>query len=90
MQPETGESAASINQRSDDAAWTKVRPLLEVGCTLHRPHRLRTFYPHDGVDHVGGTGGLTASRVKRLEREGVLTYVGPDRYALADHPSETR
>lgn len=74
-EPETGESSAAINARADDAAWRTVLPMLQAGRPLVRPVRCRDYY-------VDGAGGLTAARVKRLEREGVIRRVGGDTYAL--------
>lgn len=81
QQPDTGESVASINARSDDASWPSIKSDLENGATLLRIPKLRRAYADRGQGAYGQ--GVTDSRVKRLEREGVIQFVGVDRYALA-------
>lgn len=85
MQPDAGESAGSITRRTDNDAWPKVQALLRDGCTLHRHPISRRYYPHNGVDYVSGTGGMSAAKVRRLERDGEIVHCGVDRYSL---PSE--
>lgn len=82
--PETGESTASIIARGDDADWPHVKAALEAGATLLRPSRLDRYYV--ARDLAIGSRSLSKTRVKRLEREGVLVHVGVDRYALAAAP----
>jgi hypothetical protein len=80
--PDTGESTASINRRRDDQVWPAIFEALREGHTIVRPRRLDRFY----IDQYGtlGSGGLSRSRVRKLEQEGVLCHVGVDRYALTD------
>lgn len=79
--PDTGESSASINRRSDDEAWPHVRAELETGATLLRIPKLRRAYPDRGDGPYGR--GLNDARVRKLEREGIIQFVGVDRYSLA-------
>lgn len=74
--PETGETTTAIYAGMNDAAWQQILPLLRSGGTLRRE---RT-----GYYYVDGYGGLTSARVRRLERQGVLRYVGVDAYRLVD------
>lgn len=78
--PDTGESTAAITARGDDEAWPHIMRALEAGATLLRVPALRRAY----ADHGGGPQGrgISESRVRKLERAGVLRYVGVDRYAL--------
>jgi hypothetical protein len=78
---DTGEPTTRIITRSDDEAWPRAKAAMECGATLHRPHRLQTYWAHDGVDYVSGTG-LSKTRVRHLERQGVIEHVGVGRYAL--------
>lgn len=82
MQSETGESSSSILARSDNDAWPKSLDALRGGATLHKPAKLKTYYPQlPGGQYV--SGGLTSSFVKKLEKSGVLVWVGEGRYRLA-------
>lgn len=84
MKPDTGESAASIRRRSDNANWPKAREALrQPGVTLFRPPRLRDYFCL-AADGTSFNCSLTPARIKKLEKEGVLRHVGVDRYALAE------
>jgi hypothetical protein len=78
--PETGESSARINRRSDDAAWPSLLLELEAGATLLHIPKLKRAYADKGQGPYGA--GVTATYVRKLEREGVIKFVGVDRYAL--------
>ena len=81
---DVGESSASINRRRDDSTWPLVESALRDGGHLYRPMAARGYYVC-GIDqkdrryHVG----ISATRVKRLERAGVLSLTGVDRYELS-------
>lgn len=75
--PETGHSTASIRSAINDDAWKRVLPEMQAGGILRRE---RT-----GYYYVGGRGGLTLGRVRKLERSGVLIRVGVDSYQLREH-----
>ncbi len=82
---ETGESTAAINRRMDDRAWPEVEKALREGGRLFRPARLRDCYvqmpdPYHPAHH---NRSLSASRVKRLVKDGVLQPTGVDTYQLA-------
>ncbi len=79
QQPDTGETVAQANARRDDAGWANVRADLEAGFFLQRPAKMRDFYTTAPFRRV-----LGASRVAKLEREGVLTRIGVDTYGLAE------
>ncbi len=79
---ETGETTAAIIARGDDRAWPEVLAALRSGATLLRVPKLRTAYPDRGQGPSGS--GISDTRVRKLEREGVLQHVGVDRYALAE------
>jgi len=74
---ETGESSAAIYSRMDDDTWAKLLPMLQAGKKLVRPSRSRSYY-------IDGDGGLSATRVKKLQQEGVIRLVGVDTYALVE------
>lgn len=81
MQPDTGEPTASINKRSDDNAWPSVEALLRhPGATLLRVPKLKRAYADLGSGPHGS--GISDTRVRKLERDGVIRFVGVDRYAL--------
>lgn len=80
----TSESAQAITRRLDNDAERRVlTELQEPGRTLHKPAKLDVYYVHDGRDYVPGTR-LSAARVQKLERGGVIQHVGVHRYALAE------
>ena len=76
MTAATGESTAAIYARMNDRAWQTMLPLMRAGAALKR-ERTGSYY-------ADGRGGITAARVKRLERDGVIRRVGIDTYALVD------
>lgn len=81
-QPDTGDSAASIYRRSDDESWQKIEAALrEPGVTLRYVPKLGRAY----IDRGAGPceHGITRTRVRKLEQQGVLRFVGVDRYTLA-------
>ncbi len=80
--PETGESSASINRRSDDEAWPHILIELKAGATLLRIPKLKRAYADRGQGPYGR--GITDTRVGKLERAGTLRFVGVDRYELVD------
>lgn len=73
---DTGESAAAINQRADDACWSVVLPMLQAGATLRRVPKLRRSY-------VDGHGGISDAGVRRRIKSGDLVEAGLDQFALA-------
>lgn len=81
QQPDTGESTNSIIARGDDHAWPHVEALLKAGATLIRVAKLGRCYVDRG--HGPSSPSLSYTRVRRLERAGVLRFVGIDRYDLA-------
>lgn len=81
-QPDTGESTRAITARGDDEAWPQIKTELVAGATLLRVSKLRRAYADKGGGPYGS--GISDARVRRLERAGVLRYVGVDRYALAE------
>ncbi len=87
MQPEVGESTASINARCDDNAWPRVLSALQSGATLFRPVKLKNYYTmcHDEL-HPNNGIGISATRVRKLEQAGLLIRIGVDRYALGVVP----
>ena len=87
---ETGESSAAIIRRMDERSWADIRAALLAGATLIRPTRMRA-YDTDEQNLPGGTLGrksLSATRVKKLEAEGILRQVGVDRYGLVRSDDE--
>lgn len=81
MRSDVGESTRSIIARGDDEAWPRIRQELEAGATLLRVPKLRRAYA-DKADGPYGPG-ISDTRVRKLEREGVIRHVGVDRYSLA-------
>jgi hypothetical protein len=81
-QPDAGESTAAINARGDDQSWPAVAAELRTGATLLRIPKLRRAYCDRGNGPYGP--GITDTRVRKLERTGVLRFVGVDRYHLAE------
>jgi hypothetical protein len=80
-QPDTGESTASINRRADDAAWPRIEERLkETGATLLRIPKLKRAYADCGRGPEGA--GISDTRVRHLEKDGVIKFVGVDRYML--------
>lgn len=81
-QPDSGESAASINARGDDRSWPWIVKELKGGATLVRVPKLRRAYPDQGRGPYGQ--GISDTRLRRLEQAGTIHHVGVDRYALSD------
>lgn len=81
--PDTGETVAQIQARGADRAWPDILNALQAGAVLRRPVRMTDFYTI-GLPPGDKRNGrcLFASRVKKLEREGVLVRVGVDTYGL--------
>ena len=80
-QPDAGESSASINRRADDDDWPHIERELRAGATLRREPKIKRAYADRGAGPYGR--GISDTRVRKLEREGVIVHVGVDRYALA-------
>lgn len=80
---ESGESTTSIIRRGDDEAWPAVRSALEAGGWLRVHHRIERAAV-EGLAEKDLRSGRTISstRVRRLEREGVLERCGVDVYTL--------
>lgn len=78
---DAGETAAAIVRRSDDEAWQSIQTELRAGATLLRVPKLRRAYADRGNGPYGS--GISDARVRKLERTGVLRFIGVDRYGLA-------
>ena len=74
--PETGFSSAEIERAMQDQGWASILPMLRAGGELRR-ERTGRYY-------VNGHGSLTAARVRKLEKSGLLRRVGADVYKLAE------
>ncbi len=81
-QPETGESSASIVRRGDEEAWRRAEPILQAGGTLVRVPMLNLYATDDGTGNAIGQVTISPAGVRRLERQGVLRFVGVERYGL--------
>ncbi|MEI7815585.1 MAG: PLxRFG domain-containing protein [Desulfuromonadales bacterium] len=83
------ESAAAINSRSDNNQWPHILQGLRDGGTLKKVSGLQR-YVLDGLDESHASNGVTISpsRVSRLEKSGVLSLVGVERYSLGKLPQE--
>lgn len=79
---DTGESTASIVRRGDDRAWPRVRLALLAGAELRRPTGLQRYYLYVKTSPSPMPGSLSATRVKTLERCGVLKRAGDESYGL--------
>lgn len=78
---DTGESSAAITARADDVAWSMMLPMLKTGTPIVRFPRLRRSYARD--EQRGLTvGGVTDTRIRKLEQAGVIRHCGVDRYEL--------
>lgn len=77
---ETGESTASIVARGDDARWSTLVEELRTGATLLRVPKLKHGYADRGQGAYGG--GISDTRIRKLEKNGVLRNIGVDRYEL--------
>lgn len=80
---DTGESTATIVARADSIAWDMMLPLLKAGAPIVRFPRLRRSYARD-VQKGLTVGGISDSRIRKLERDGIITHTGVDRYALVE------
>ncbi|MEN6464526.1 MAG: hypothetical protein ABFD62_05030 [Syntrophaceae bacterium] len=80
MRNDTGESSSSITNRSDNMAWSFIVGQLKEGATLLRIPKFRKSYPDKGQGPYGQ--GISDTRVRELERNGILQKVGVDRYVL--------
>lgn len=82
MMDETGESVRSINKRSDDMVQNRVLDALSSGAYLI-VHRKINRAVVEGIDDRSENYGVTVSltRVRKLEKDGVITQVGVDKYA---------
>jgi len=91
MQPDTGESTASIEARADASVIDRVLGALQrPGATLVKPPKLTSYFVDFGDGPVGeweGGGRLSPAAVKRLERDKKIKWVGTGRYALIDGAS---
>lgn len=78
QQPETGQTTAAIYAKANQRGWVTILPALRAGAVLTRPSpKLRTYY-------VNGSGGLSPSFVRRMEREGLIRRVGVEAYQLVE------
>lgn len=85
MAPETGESTAAINARSDDRSWEQALPQLRDGALLKRVStKVRNYYTDDPKRPDLFRIGISPLRVKKLEASGVLVRVGVETYALVE------
>lgn len=84
---DTGESTASIVRREDDRAWPIVRKALIAGAELRRPTGLRRYYPYFRATPSAAPGSLSETRVKTLERCGILRRTGEGVFALVEKVS---
>lgn len=78
--PCTGESTASITSRADDAAWTVIVMDIHKGAFVRRVPKLKKSYSDFGTGPQ--SGGLSDTRLRKLEAEGVIRATGLDRYDL--------
>lgn len=83
MATETGESPASTSKRADDRAMKDIISALQDGAHL-RIHTSVRRAAIEGLPYKDARNGrsISASRCKRLAREGVITEVAMDRYAM--------
>lgn len=80
---DTGESSAAITARADDVAWYTMLPMLKAGMPIVRFPRVRRSYARDEIN--GRTvGGVSDTRIRKLERDGVIRHTGVDRYELVE------
>lgn len=85
MAPETGESTAAINARSDDRSFALAHPQMLEGALLKRiSSKVRNYYTDDPKRPDLFRIGISPQRVKKLEAAGTLVRVGVETYALAD------
>ncbi|MFB2704259.1 hypothetical protein [Marinobacter shengliensis] len=83
MATETGESLSAPGKRADDRAMKAVISALQDGAHL-RIHTTIRRAAIEGLPAKDSRNGRTisANRCKRLAREGVITEVAMDRYAM--------
>lgn len=85
MAPETGESTAAINARSDDRSWELALPQLQEGALMKRiSSKVRNYYTDDPERPDLFRIGISPLRIKKLEAAGVLVRVGVETYALVE------
>ncbi len=82
---DAGESPQVISRRQDDDAMKIVISALQDGAHLRMHTKVRRAAVEGLPDKDARNGRtISATRCKRLEREGVLKEVAMDRYAM--HP----
>lgn len=85
MQSEVGESVQAINKRSDDRAMKDVMSALNEGARLRVHTKIRKAAIEGLPDKDTRNGRcITITRLRRLEKEGVIREIAMDRYAMAD------
>ncbi|MFL1405416.1 hypothetical protein ACJO2E_08745 [Marinobacter sp. M1N3S26] len=82
---DVGESAQSISRRQDNKMMERVISALQDGAHLRIHTKVRRA-AIEGLPDNDSRNGITisASRCKRMAKEGVIREVGMDRYAMAD------
>lgn len=84
-QNDVGESIQSINKGSDDRAMRDVISALNDGARLRIHSKIRKAAIEGLPDNDARNGRtITVTRLKRLEKEGVIREIAMDRYAMAD------
>ena len=80
---DTGESATHISRRTDDRAMRDIISALQEGAHLKIHTKVRRA-AIEGLPDKDARNGRTisASRCKRLAKEGVIREIGMDRYAM--------
>lgn len=86
---DTGETAASIQRRSDDYTLQRVMPLLRSGKSLFFVRKLGKYYITDAAGSPTA-GGISPAGITRYEREGTLREVGVYRYGLPGDQLDAR
>ena len=80
-----GETTRSINKRSDDMAWVRVLKGLQDGGFLQVHRKIGRVAVHGlNEKHKSHHATISMSRVRSLERAGVLSQVGVDKYVLTE------
>ncbi len=86
LQSEAGESVQAINKRSDDDAMKDVISALNEGARLRVHTKIRKAAIEGLPDKDIRNGrSITITRLKRLEKEGVIREIAMDRYAMAEN-----
>jgi hypothetical protein len=85
MRSHTGEATSAIIKRQDDANWPRVHAALSEGAILWKPVKISNYYIRRGNETGGGC--LSMTRIRKLERDGVIELVGPFTYRLTPNPS---